>query len=115
MTRLFSFGFSSYETQLIVNKEIPVTISSVLKSKDTIEIYPERNSQVFVEKTNKQNYTVDYKLNNLTAPIKAGDVVGKLFVFDANNMVVDEVMLISKNDAAKENFKEILNNLISAW
>lgn len=115
MTKLLSFGFANYETQIIVNKEIPLTISSVKKSKDKIEIYPERNSQIFAEKTNQKSYTTDYKLNDIVAPVKAGDVVGKLFVFDANNMVVDEVRLVSKNDASKENLKDIIGRLVSIW
>ena len=38
-----------------------------------------------------------------------------LFVFDKNNMVVDEVNLISGTDAKKENFKELLEKLVKVW
>lgn len=115
MTAMLSFGFSNFESKMVVNSEIPITISNVSKSKVSVEIYPERNSQIFVSKGEENIFTTDYKINDLTAPIKSGEVVGKLFVFDKNNMVVDEINLIVKKDVEKENFKEILNRIIGAW
>ena len=115
MSKLFSFGFAGYENQVIVNSEIPVTISSVKKSNDKIEVYPERNSQIFSEKVKQKKYTVDYKINDIVAPLKSGDIVGKLFVFDENNMVVDELNLITRTDVSRENLKDILNKLVSIW
>lgn len=115
MTSMLSFGFSNYECKLVVNSELPVTITSVSKSKETIEIYPERNSQIFTEKGNDNSYSTDYQLYKLSAPISAGSVVGKMFVFDKNNMVIDELNLIVKKDVERENFKEILNRLVHSW
>ena len=115
MTQMFSYGFANYESKMVVNSEIPVTISSVKKSNEILEIYPERNSQMFSSKSNENLYTTDFKINDLTAPIKKGDVVGKLFVFDKNNMVVDEINLVSNKDIKKENFKEILDKLVKVW
>lgn len=115
MTNLLGYGFANYENKVVVNKNIPLTISNVKKSNSMIEIFPERDANVFSQKTAENVYTTDYKLNELVAPIKKGDVVGKLFVFDKNNMVVDEVNLISGSDAKKENFKELLEKLIHSW
>ena len=42
-------------------------------------------------------------------------MVGKLYVFDKNNMVVDEVDLIVKTDVAEIGFKENLNKLVKVW
>ena len=115
MTAMFNYGFSNFESRLVVNSEIPVTISRVNKSKQELNIYPERNSQIFLNKGDNISFTTDYRLNNLIAPIKKGDVVGKMFVFDANNMVVDEMNLIAGENIEKENFKELLNRIINIW
>lgn len=115
MSQLFSYGFANFESKLVVNSEVPVTIIPVKKSKQVAEIYPVRNSFIFTQKSNDNVYTTDYKLNEIVAPIKKGDVVGKMFVFDKNNMVVDELDLVSNKDIAKENFKEILNKLVINW
>ena len=58
---------------------------------------------------------MDFKLNEINAPINAGDVVGKLFVFDENNMVVEEIDLISKNTVNKLNLKERLIKIVNVW
>lgn len=115
MTSLLGFGFANFENKILANKNVPVTISAVRKSNTMIEIFPERDSYAFNRKSENIAYTTDYKINEVTAPVKKGDVVGKLFVFDHNNMVVDEVNLISGTDAKKENFKELLEKLVKVW
>jgi len=115
MTRLFSYGFANYESKLVVNAEIPTTVLPIRKSNQMIEVFPEKNVKIFMQKSSEDLFSIDYKINDISAPIKKGDVVGKLFVFDKNNMVIDEVDLISGTDVKKENFKEILNKLVIGW
>lgn len=114
-TKMLSYGFSNYESKLLVNSQVPTTIMPIKKSKENIEVYPERNFYIFIKKISENNYSIDYKLNEISAPIKKGDIVGKLFVFDSNNMVIEELNLISNRDVKKEDFKEILNKLINVW
>ena len=49
------------------------------------------------------------------APLKKGSVVGKMFVFDKDNMVIDEVNLISNGDAYEIGFRECLDKVIKVW
>ena len=115
MTTLFNYGFDNFDHKMVLNAEIPVTIAPVLKTEEKIEIYPERNVSILINKLNDKSFSTDFKLNEIKAPIKAGDVVGKLFVFDENNMVVDEVDLIVKKDISEISFKERLRKLTMAW
>ncbi|MBQ8425929.1 MAG: D-alanyl-D-alanine carboxypeptidase [Clostridia bacterium] len=115
ISQMLSFGFSNYESKIIVNSEVPVTIIPIKNTKNSIEIYPEKNSKVFTQKSVDNNYTTDYKLNELKAPIKKGEIVGKMFVFDKNNMVIDEINLLSNSSIEKESFKDILNKLVNIW
>ena len=115
MTTLFNYGFDNFDHKMVLNAEIPVTIAPVLKTEEKIEIYPERNVSILINKLNDKSFSTDFKLNEIKAPIKAGDVVGKLFVFDENNMVVDEVDLIVKKDINEISFKERLRKLTMAW
>ena len=115
MTSLFGYGFANFENKVIVNKNVPVTISKIKKSNVMIEIFPERDASIFAKKSSENKFTTDYKINDVTAPVKKGNIVGKMFVFDKNNMVVDEVNLISGTDAKKENFKELLDKLVHSW
>ena len=115
MTTLFNFGFENFDHKPILNAEIPVTIQPVLKTEEKIEVYPARNVSVLINKLEEKSFTTDFKLDEIKAPIKSGAVVGKLFVFDENNMVVDEVDLIVKKDISEISFKERLRKLTEAW
>ena len=115
MTELLSFGFAGFESKLVVNSLVPVTIASVQGSENKIEVYPERDSLIFTEKNGDESFTSDYRLNQLSAPIKQGDIVGKIFVFDKDNMVVDEINLISGSSAERQSLAQILKNIVSLW
>lgn len=115
MTKMFNYGFANFESKMIVNSEIPITISSVKKSKEKCEIFAERDCVKFLSKSQPNEFTTDYQLNEIKAPLKAGDVVGKLFVFDKNNMVVDELNLIVKQSVKPEAFKNALKRLVESW
>ncbi len=112
---LLNFGFANYESKLIVNSEVPVTMFTPAKSKTAVEVYPIRDSVQFGLKQSEQTYSTEIKLNDVKAPLKAGDVVGKEFVFDKNNMVVDEIELVVKKDVSALKFKDTLFNVISNW
>lgn len=115
MTTLFDYGFNNFDHKLVLNSEVPVTISPVLKTEEKIEVYPKRNISILINKLEDKTFTTDFKLNEIKAPINSGDVVGKLFVFDENNMVVDEVDLIVKKTIDEISFRERLRKLTRAW
>ena len=115
MSKLFNYGFSNFENKLLVNKEIPVTIHGFKNSKNQISIYPELSISKFLTKTEEFSFSTDYEIYELKAPINKGDVVGKMFVFDKNNMVIDEVNLIAGESSKEVGFKEFFGKVIGAW
>ena len=115
MTSLFDYGFNNFDHKMVLNGEIPVTIAPVMKTEEKIEVYPKRNVSILINKNDEKTFTTDFKLNEIKAPIKSDAVVGKLFVFDENNMVVDEVDLIVKKTVDEISFKERLRKLTGAW
>lgn len=115
MSKLFGFGFANFQTKVIVAKEIPVTLLKLKNAKREVEIYPEKDIVKFVPKTDDVVLTTDFQLNELKAPLKAGDVVGKIFAFDKNNMVVDEANLIVNENVSAVGVKETLKKLVEKW
>lgn len=115
VSNLLNFGFANFESKLVVNSQIPVTNIAISKSKARIDVFPARDGMVFTSKLDDQKYTTDFKLNEVSAPVKKGQVVGKLFIFDKNNMVVDEIELISGGNAFELKFKDRLFEVISNW
>ncbi len=115
MTNLLNYGFANYDNMLLANKNVPVTIADVLKTEQKVEVYPQNDVSILVNKNSNKTFTTDFKIDEIKAPVKAGDIVGKLFVFDENNMVVAEENLISKSDVAEISFKQRIKKLINAW
>lgn len=115
MTKLFNFGFANYENKCVVNSEVPTTITKFKFSKDKVSVYPEKDSFILLEKGSAETYTTDYELDELKAPLKSGSVVGKMFVFDKDNMVVDEIKLVIKTDVKQVGVKETIRKLVKIW
>ena len=99
----------------MVNSEVPISLYTPKNSKNTISLYPEKDINKFIAKNEEFIYSTDYEVYQLKAPIKKGDVVGKLFVFDKNNMVIDEVNVVAGEKAEEIGFKESLQKLIDKW
>ena len=115
MSKLFNYGFSNFDSKQMANKDVPVAITGVQRSEKKIEVYPEKNLSILINKNDGKTYNTDFKLDELKAPIKEGSVVGKLFVFDENNMVIDEVNLVTKTEVLEISFKERLKKLVAVW
>lgn len=115
MSKLLNYGFSNYENKLLVNHEIPLTICNFKNAKNSISAYPEKDINKFLAKQEEFVFNTDFEIYATKAPIKKGDIIGKMFVFDKNNMVIDEVNVLAGDDAVEIGFKECLDKLISAW
>lgn len=115
MTMLFNYGFSNYDNKLVANKDVPLAIIPVKQTEHKIEIYPQKDIYVLIDKGENKSFSTDYKVNEIKAPIKANDVVGKLFIFDENNMVIEEVDVVVKQNIDKVSFKERLRKFVVVW
>lgn len=115
MSRMFNYGFANYETKLIVNHEVPLTICKFKNAKNEVSAYPEKDINRFMRKDEDFEWSTDFEIYASKAPVKKGDVIGKMFVFDKNNMVIDEVNVISGDDSKEIGFKESLEKVINKW
>lgn len=116
MTKLLNFGFANYTNKMVVNQDLPIAKTKVKKSKTEVDIYPVRSSFKLLKKEDDQEFSAELKLNdNLKAPLFCGEKLGTLFVFDKNNMVVDEIDVTIKKDVECEKFKDGFKKIINAW
>lgn len=113
---LFNYGFANFENRCVVDTENPVGLAQVKRSKTTeVNYYPEENFFALVKKGDTDGYTTEIELaNSVSAPLKAGDTIGKLLVLKNGN-VEKEINLIVKEDIKKLSYKESLNKIISKW
>lgn len=116
MSKLFNYGFLNYTNKLVVNSELPLSKVLMKHSKNEIDVYPERDSLMFMQKGDARTFRAELQLaENLKAPKAAGEKVGRVYVFDQNNIVVDEFDAIIKKDAQEEKFIDQFKKLINVW
>ena len=112
-TGMFDYGFSMYSVEKLLSKDLKVgTIKIYASDKETYEIVPMKDVNILNNKTQeKRNVTYEINTKTLSAPIKKGEVVGKLKIIE-NNKTIDEIDITVKNDVKKANiFKLYLRNI----
>ena len=114
MSKLLGYGFANYTSKLIVSSQMPVANMSFKKSRQTADVFLKRDCLKFMEKSEECKFSTELNLNQISAPVKAGSVVGTITVYDKNGRKVDEVELIIKTDIETEKFKDIFSRLTHA-
>lgn len=112
-TGMLDYGFSMYSVEKLLSKDLKVgTIKIYASDKETYEIVPMKDVNILNNKTQeKRNVTYEINTKTLSAPIKKGEVVGKLKIIE-NNKTIDEIDITVKNDVKKANiFKLYLRNV----
>ena len=96
----------------MINNENPICNVKVKNSLiKEIQVYPKNNYVKFIEKEGEFKFAVDYRVNNLKAPIRNEESVGKLFVLNSNNIVVYEDDLIVKEDVQEIKVKDLVEKI----
>lgn len=116
MSKLLSYGFANFGNKYVINSEAPVAILKLKSAKNQVSVYAKNDIVKLIKKGEDEDYTTDYQIfENLKAPLKAGSVVGKMFVFDKNNMVADEIDLVIKEDISAVGVVESIRKVIYNW
>lgn len=115
MSKLLGYGFANYMSKLIAGSKLPVASMSFKKSRQTAEVFLERDCLRFMEKGEDCKYRTEINLNQVSAPLKAGSVVGTMQVYNSEGQKVDEIDLIIKTDIKEESYGEIFSRLIRSW
>ena len=112
---MLDFGFNSYEITTILNKDTVLETKNVdLGQKKMVQIVPKDNANILNNKSGvKRNVSYKVNLNNLKAPIKVGDVVGKIDIIE-DKKVIMSIDATVKESISKANIvtvygREILN------
>ena len=112
---LLDYGFNNYEVVTIKNKGDKVgeiTIDKAIPEK--IDITLEEDITVMRKKNeNKKDYKSIVRLNNLSLPIKQGEILGKLLIKDDND-IIKEITLKSNQDMKKRDFFNLLGSTLKS-
>ncbi|MBP3629919.1 MAG: D-alanyl-D-alanine carboxypeptidase, partial [Clostridia bacterium] len=114
VTKLLNYGFTNYESQLLVEKDKPIGEVKVRSGKiKVVPYYPEEDLYGFSKKgeqlTPELRHLVDDEIN---APIKNGENIGKLELY-LDGEKRDETNLEVREDVVKKGVVDIVKELIA--
>lgn len=114
VTSLLDYGFAQYKIDELVNKNSVVAKVEIDKGEDKyVEIVPNSSATILNKKTDKMGeITYDLKLDKIKAPIKKGDIVGKLKIKE-DGMLVDEIDVTVNNDMKKAGFIKLYGRYLA--
>lgn len=110
---MLDYGFNMYSVNKILDTDTSLQKSKVeLGSVLEVEIVPTEEVKILNNKnSDERNVTYELELNTIKAPVKKGDIVGKIKVYE-DNKVINEINATVKYDIDKANiFKIYYRNL----
>lgn len=112
-TELLDYAFANYKIQTLVKEKEMIGKVKVLKGKEKyIELVPVEQATLLSKKIEKEKKaTYEVNLDAIEAPIKKGDVVGKMTLL-ADGKKVRDIKLTVKEDVEKASFLELFWNHI---
>lgn len=110
-TALLDYGFNLYEVSVLRKKDEVVDKVKVERSNsEKVEIVTKEEISILKKKNEAaKEYTQKVELDKISLPLKKNDVVGKLKVFDGNNLIGKYDLIVNKN-VNKKKFLQILGD-----
>lgn len=115
-TKLLNYGFANYNSKNFGNEGDVICTADVNKGINSkINLVLEKEASVLVKKGDSGNITQNIIIDkNITAPIKKGDILGKIEYSAGENKIL-EVNLVAQENVDKNNIWNITMSLYKKW
>lgn len=112
--KLLNYGFNTYKVNLIKDKKEVLGKVKVEKGKkENVEVVLVNDAIELLnvnDKVSKYNFKID--IEKIVAPVKKGNVIGKVQILNEDNKIINEVDITVKEDVKKANIWDLfLRNL----
>lgn len=113
-TSMLDYGFNTYEVTNLIDENTVLSKEKVLLGKKKVEVVPVKEVNILNTKSGtKRNVTYEVKVNKIKAPVKVGDIVGKINIIE-DNKTIQEVDITVKENVSKINiltayYRELLS------
>ena len=103
-TSMLDYGFNTYQIDTLVNKDKLLSRVKVNMGKDEeVDVVSSEDINILNSKIgDKRNVSYEVKLTDIKAPVKVGDVIGKINVIEDGKIIM-EVDVTVKNNVDKAN------------
>ena len=115
-TKLLDYGFANCSCKSFGKKGDIISTATVNKGiQNTTNLALQEDANIILKKNESSNIEQNITLNdNICAPIKKGDVIGKI-IFSSNGNQLLEVNLVSYNDIEKNTLWNMTVSLYKKW
>ncbi len=116
-SQLLNYGFNNFENKKVVDSLIPLKEKvSVSKSQTkSICVKAEKDLYVLSRKGEDGDISIELRLEeSVKAPVKVGDVIGKIYVV-RNGKVVGECNIVSMENAKEATFYDNVTRIVKNW
>ncbi len=117
-SKLLNYGFANFENKMIVDKNIILSENIKVKNgqHSQVSIKPQDNLYVIINKReNSDDIDTLIKIKDIVvAPVKAGDIVGIIYL-TKNGEVVSQTNIICVDNINKASFYDNVNKTIQNW
>lgn len=113
---LLDYGFANYAVSKPVLKDEEIGIAEVLKGEeDTVSAVAEKESSILIKKGNSGEIERQTEFSKtLSAPVKKGDIIGKIDLISEGE-IVDSVNIIASKDIKKKSFFKYYLYVCGKW
>lgn len=113
-TNLLNYGFANYETVNLIKKDSKVTDIKLDKAdEEKVDIVCKDDLNLLIKKGENKDFTKKINISkDIKLPIKKGDDIGKLEVYQKDKLV-GSVELISTKDINKAGYFKMLERIIN--
>lgn len=112
-TKMLDYGFNMYSIDVILDRNTDLGLKNVeLGDDQKVTIVPKEEVKILNNNTkDKRNVTYEVKISKIKAPVKVGDVVGKINIIE-NNQIINTVDATVRSDIEKASiFKVFYRNI----
>lgn len=107
--KLLNYGFNTYKVNVIKAKDEILGKVKVKKGKkEYVDVVLVNDAIELLNVNDKiSNYHFDIQVDKITAPVKRGDVIGKVMIYDENNNLINEAEITVKEPVLKANLWDL--------
>lgn len=107
--KLLNYGFNTFKVNLIKNKsEILGKVNVQKGKKENVDVVLVNDLIELLNASNKpSNYKFKILVDKITAPVKKGDVIGKVKVLNDNGILISEVDITVNENVLKANLWDL--------
>ena len=115
VSKMFNNAFAAYETKHLVVKGTEMGEIEVANGKQkTVSYVAAADFKKLIVRGGSADVSFNQELSKVAAPVKAGDVVGKLTVI-VNGEVIGSVDLTAAADVGKRSYLDVIDHMIGEW